>query len=69
MDFPKHKMEFASTHSGGSSSQGWIVLDIANMELDGVNKVYISLEDVDALRAAGDIQQEQLRKARELLGG
>ena len=69
MNFPKTKMQFTSTHGGSPSVQGWLVLDIANMDLDGVHKIYVSLEDVDRLRAAGDLQQERLRKARELLGG
>jgi hypothetical protein len=69
MDFPKEKMQFVTSHSGNSSPQGWLVLNIANMDLDGVNRIVISLEDVDRLRAAGDVQAEKLRKARELLGG
>jgi hypothetical protein len=68
MDFPKSKMTFTTTHAGSPSAQGWLVLEIANMDLDGVNKLYVSLEEVDRLRAAGDLQQERLRKARELLG-
>jgi hypothetical protein len=69
MDFPKEKLQFVTSHSGNASAQGWLVLDIANMDLDGVNRLVISLEDVDRLRAAGDVQAEKLRKARELLGG
>lgn len=69
MDFPKEKMQFVTSQAGNSSPQGWLVLNIANMDLDGVNRLVISLEEVDRLRAAGDQQSEKLRKARELLGG
>ena len=69
MDFPKNKMQFVASHGGNSSPEGWIVLNIGNMELEGVNKIYISLADVEQLRAAGDAREQELRKARELLGG
>jgi hypothetical protein len=69
MEFPKEKLHFVTSQGGNSSPQGWLILNIANMDLDGVNRLVISLEDVDRLRAAGDVQAEKLRKARELLGG
>jgi hypothetical protein len=69
MDFPKQKMRFTAAHGGSLSPQGWIVLDISNMDMDGVNQIYVSVADVEQLRAAGDRQTESLRKARELLGG
>jgi hypothetical protein len=69
MDFPREKMQFVTSHGGSRSEQGWLVLDIANIELDGVNRLVISLADVDRLRAAGDVQAQKLQEARKLLGG
>jgi hypothetical protein len=69
MDFPKEKMEFVTSHGGNPSPEGWLVLDISNMDLDGVNRIVVSLADVDRLRAAGDLQEQRLRQARQLLGG
>ena len=69
MDFPKEKISFLTTHHGEASPAGWLVLDVANLELEGVTKIYLDIRDVEAARARGDEQAEQLRKARELLGG
>jgi hypothetical protein len=69
MDFPKEKIGFQTTHRGEVSADGWLVLDVAKLDLDGVTKIYVDMRDVDAARARGGEQDEQLRKARELLGG
>jgi len=39
------------------------------MDMDGVNRLVVSLADVDRLRAAGDLQAQKLLEARKLLGG
>lgn len=69
MDFPKRKLSFVTTHHGETTAQGWLVLDVANLDLDGVTKIYVDMRDVEAVRAQGDQQAEALRRARELLGG
>jgi hypothetical protein len=69
MDVPKEKIGFLTTHRGEVSPDGWLVLDVANLDLDGVTKIYVDMRDVEAARARSDEHEEQLRKARELLGG
>jgi hypothetical protein len=69
MDFPKQKMRFTSTHGGDRYEEGWLVLDIRNVDLEGVGQIYISLADVSELKAKGDQQVDLLRQARSLLGG
>lgn len=69
MLFPKQKMRFTTNYPGKTDSQGWIVLDVTNTDLDGVNKIYIALEDIQTVREKGDAAEDQLNKARALLGG
>jgi hypothetical protein len=37
MDFPEQKMRFTSTHGGDRSDEGWLVLDIRNVDLEGAD--------------------------------
>jgi hypothetical protein len=68
MDFPKQKLRFTSTHGGDRSAEGWLVLDIRNVDLEGVSQIYINLVDVRELKARGDQQADLLKQARSLLG-
>lgn len=69
MDLPKEKIGFLKSHRGEVTPEGWLVLDVANLDLDAVTKIYVDMRDVEAARIRGDEEAEQLRKARELLGG
>jgi hypothetical protein len=69
MNFPKRLMRFTTTHGGDRSADGWLVLDVRNVDLDGVSHIYISLADVSELKAKGDQQADLLKQARSLLGG
>ncbi|MCS6777018.1 MAG: hypothetical protein RMJ43_11255 [Chloroherpetonaceae bacterium] len=69
MRFPKRKMRFTAHYQGDTDPEGWIVLDIANTDLDGVSKLYLSLSDIQQVREGGDLAEERLRQARALLGG
>jgi hypothetical protein len=69
MDFPRQKMKFTNTHGGNRSDEGWLVLDVRNVDLDGVSQIFISLAEVSELKAKGDQQADLLKQARSLLGG
>jgi hypothetical protein len=69
MDLPKEKIGFLKSHRGEVTLEGWLVLDVANLDLDAVTKIYVDMRDVEAARARADEEAERLRKARELLGG
>jgi hypothetical protein len=69
MLFPKNRMKFTTSYSGKTNKEGWIVLDLTGAELDGVNKLYLPVEDITALRAKGDVTTDRLKEARSLLGG
>lgn len=69
MLFPKEKMNHTTAYQGNKSDEGWLILNIGNMELDGVNKIYIDLRDVDAVKKKSAKESEALDKAKRLLGG
>lgn len=69
MLFPKEKMKYASSYQGKSSDEGWLVLDIGGLELDGVTRVYIDLHDVEVVKQKKGKAADALDKTKRLLGG
>ncbi|HUV03616.1 MAG TPA: hypothetical protein VMX94_00745 [Armatimonadota bacterium] len=69
MLFPKERMGHTSTYQGNKSEEGWLILSIGNMELEGVNKVFIDLRDVEEVKERAAKESEALGKAKRLLGG
>ena len=69
MKFPKQKMRFTSTFAGDRSEDGWLLLDVRNVDLEGVTQIVLSLAEVKEVQAQGDEQAERLKRARSLLGG
>ena len=67
MLFPKNKMKFTTTYAGKTEKSGWVVLEMANVDLEGVNKIYLSMEDIDKIKQSANIANEKLNKARTLL--
>jgi hypothetical protein len=54
---------------GKTEADGWIVLDLTGAELDGVGKLYLSMDDIQMLKQRGDVTSDRLKQARSLLGG
>lgn len=69
MEFPKQKMRFTTSHGGDRSEEGWLILDIRNVDLEGVSHIVISLAVARELQAKGDQEAELLKRTRALLGG
>lgn len=69
MLFPKQKMSHTTSYQGNKSDEGWLILNVGNMELDGVNKIYIDLRDVEEVKERAAKESEALERARRLLGG
>ncbi len=69
MLFPKNRIRLTTTYQGKTDPDGWIVLDLTGVDLEGANKLYLPYGDIKKLKAGGDTQAERLRQARALLGG
>lgn len=69
MLFPKEKMSHTSIYQGNKSDEGWLILNIGNMELEGVNKILIDLRDLDEIKRRAQKESDALSEAKRLLGG
>jgi hypothetical protein len=69
MLFPKSRMRFTTSYMGKTEVDGWIVLDLTGAEIDGVGKLYLSMDDIQKLKQRGDVTSDRLKQARSLLGG
>ena len=69
MLFPKSRLRFVTTYQGKTQPEGWIVLDLTGADVEGVSKLYLSMEDLLLLKAKGDVTSDRLKSARALLGG
>ncbi|MHB1001408.1 MAG: hypothetical protein ACYC27_19385 [Armatimonadota bacterium] len=69
MLFPKNKIKHTTSFGGNKSEEGWLILDIGNIELEGVNKIYIDLNDVEVIKKESAKESEALKQAKRLLGG
>jgi hypothetical protein len=69
MDFPKNHLKYLRSRGEKESQNGWLVLDVKALDLEGVTKIYLNMDDVDAVqdrKAASEAEAERLKK---LLGG
>lgn len=69
MQFPKQRIKFAKSVDGSISREGYLILDIKGLDIEGATSLVLEISDVDAARAAGDKASEASKRARELLGG
>lgn len=68
MLFPSQKLKYTRSYQGKTEPEGWLVLDIAGVDLDGVTKIYIPYGDVQSVHDRGDVASNRLQQARALLG-
>jgi len=69
MLFPKNRVRFTTTYNGKDDAEGWIVLDLKGIDLEGASKIYLPAADLHRLQEAGDTTTNRLKQARMLLGG
>ena len=69
MLFPKEKIGHTTSFEGNKSDEGWLILNIGNVELEGVNKVYIDLRDVGEIKKRAAKESDALDRAKRLLSG
>ena len=69
MLFPKQKMSHTTIFQGDKTEEGFLVLNIGNVELEGVNKIYIDLRDLDEVKTKAAKESDALQNAKRLLGG
>ena len=50
MDFPKNRMKITKHKGTRTSEAGWLTLNIKGIDLDGVNEISISMDEVSKLQ-------------------
>jgi hypothetical protein len=69
MRVPKQRVRFTKSYEGSPSANGYLVIDLKGLDIEGVNSLVMDMSEVDAARNAGDQQEDAKHRARELLGG
>jgi len=60
MRVPRSRLEIAQTHEGKKSQHGWLVINVAGLELEGVSKIHVDLDEVEALKGRRDAVSSRL---------
>jgi len=67
--FPRQRLRFTRVYDGKATSSGYIVLDLKGIDLEGVTTLAIDVEELQGCLAAGDKQEQEKQRVRDLLGG
>jgi len=65
MQVPREKLELRESVAGKESKQGWLVIALRGLDLDGVTSLEVDLDQLDQLRSSksqGASLYEQLVK-------
>lgn len=54
MRIPARFLKYSAAYAGASSKEGWVEIDIRALDLDGVTKLHVNLDDVTAVRGKRD---------------
>jgi hypothetical protein len=68
MRVPLARMRFTRINEGHPAKDGFVVLDLKGLDMEGVNTLVLDLADVDAVRKAGDKQEDARKRLHDLLG-
>ena len=67
MQFPKSKMQIVTVYDGKESQDGWLVLDFAKVDTEGISKIYVDLSDVMDLQKKKGEQADLMDQLKGLL--
>jgi hypothetical protein len=60
-------MKLTQTFQGRESDNGWLILDIKTIDLDGVSQIAINLDDLERIKARSNKEKDLLDQMRNLL--
>ena len=67
MLFPTSRLKFTRTFQGKATVDGWLVMEMTGVDIDGVSRIYIPVEEIERLKQGGDKGAERLNALRGLL--
>ncbi|NCO33163.1 MAG: hypothetical protein GW893_04730 [Armatimonadetes bacterium] len=65
MEFPTERMDITYSHGGNNSGLGWLVLNLSGLDMEGVNKLYVDIESLGALKDKQKSRESQADFVRE----
>ncbi|MCC6730288.1 MAG: hypothetical protein IT208_13205 [Chthonomonadales bacterium] len=68
MRFPKERVRFARIHDGHAAPNGYLVLDLRGLDIEGVASLVLDMDEVSAAQGQGDREAEARRQLRDLFG-
>lgn len=68
MLIPARFIKYAATQGTKQSKEGFIEIDIRALDLDGVTKVYVNLDDVSSIRGQRDEAAAALDAWQKMFG-
>ncbi|HSV72340.1 MAG TPA: hypothetical protein VLH79_01105 [Chthonomonadales bacterium] len=69
MRIPTQRLRFTRSLDGKRSENGYLVLDIKGLDIEGASTLVVTMDEVDAVRSQGDRQISERDRLRGLLGG
>jgi hypothetical protein len=60
MRVPRNRVELAQTHEGRAAEAGWVVVNIRGLELEGVTKLYVNMDEVESMKQKRDDVKSKL---------
>lgn len=68
MRFPKERIRYAKVHEGRSDPEGFVLLDIKGLDIEGATKLVLRFADVAEARDRGMESESAAERVRALLG-
>jgi hypothetical protein len=68
MRFPRQRIAYVTTFEGHAAPEGFIVLDLKGLDLEGVTKLVLDGEHLSDARNQGERRQDAAQNLRNLLG-
>jgi hypothetical protein len=69
MRISRERLKIEPVLAGKESKAGWLVIDLKALELEGVQRLEVDLDDVEGLRAKGDTARSLFESLRKKLPG
>ncbi len=69
MRVPANRVKVLKSLDGKVTPDGYLVIEIKGLDIEGVNRLAIDMADVDNARKGGGDAEDAGARARKLLGG
>ena len=68
MQVPRERIELRPSLQGRESAGGWLTIRIKGLDLEGIDALYVDLDDIETLRAKQSDAEDLFRRLADSLG-